>query len=134
MEINWLAVVPAIVVGMAVASIWYGKLFLTLWWKLTGITPEESQQASRRNMVQLLIANSVTAIGLTAAIGTTTAATDNDTIWQALLVGLVACLTLSATTLLQHNAFELKPPKLTLLNTTYQLTLFLTMSLTIGIL
>ncbi|MFC0622855.1 DUF1761 domain-containing protein [Kribbella deserti] len=134
MEINWLGIVLAIVAGMAVASIWYGKAFLATWWNLTGITPEQSKQASRRNMVQLLIANTVTAIGLAIAIETAFEAADNDSVWLALLVALVAWLTFSATTLLQHNAFELKPPKLTLLNTSYQLALFLAMSLPLALL
>lgn len=134
MEINWLGTVLAIVAGMAVASIWYGKAFLATWWKLTGITPEQSKEASRRNMVQLLIANSVTAVGLAVGIEVASAAADDDSVWLALLVGLVAWLTFSATTLLQHNAFELKPPKLTLLNSGYQLVLFLAMALVIGLL
>ncbi len=132
MEINWLAVVPAIVVGMAVARFWYGKFFLALWWKLTGIAPEDSKQASRRNLTQLLIANSVTAVGLAVGIGIASEATGNESVWLALLIALVASLTFSVTTLLQHNAFELKPPKLTFLNSTYQLVLFLAMALVIG--
>ena len=134
MEINWLGAVLAVVVGMAVAGVWYGKVFVTPWWQLTGITPEQSKKASRRNMVQLLIANSVTAVGLAVGIGIASAATNDDSVWMALLVGLVAWLTFSATTLLQHNAFELKPPKLTLINSSYQLVLFLAMALVIGLL
>lgn len=87
-----------------------------------------------RNMVQLLIANSVTAVGLAVGIGTASAATKDGSVWMALLVGLVAWSTFSATTLLQHNAFELKPPKLTLINGSYQLVLFLAMALVIGLL
>ena len=134
MEINWLGAVLAVVVGMAVAGVWYGKVFVTPWWPLTGITPEQSKKASRRNMVQLLIANSVTAVGLAGGIRIASAATNDDSVWMALLVGLVAWLTFSATTLLQHNAFELKPPKLTLINSSYQLVLFLAMALVIGLL
>ncbi|MGW0520946.1 DUF1761 domain-containing protein [Crossiella sp. NPDC003009] len=134
MEINWLATVLAIVVGMAVAGLWYSKIgFVFVWWKLTGLTPERSKKASKRNMTQLLIANSVTAVGLAAGIGITSAATGDKSVGLALLVGLVAWLTFSATTLLQHNAFELKPPKLTLINCAYQLVLFLAMSLVIGL-
>jgi hypothetical protein len=132
MDVNWLGTVLALVVGMVIAGVWYGKAFLALWWKLTGIAPEDSKKASRRNMVQLLIANSVTAIGLAVGIAATSAALDNDSLWLALLVGFVAWLTFSASTLLQHNAFELKPPKLTLLNSSYQLVLFLGMALVIG--
>jgi hypothetical protein len=135
MEINWLAVVLAFVVGMVVAGVWYGKVgFVATWGKLTGITPEQSKKASRRNMVQLLIANSVTAIGLAVGIRIASKAIGADSVWLALLVGLVAWLTFSATTLLQHNAFELKPPKLTLINSSYQLVLFLAMALVIGLL
>lgn len=135
MDINWLATVLALVVGMAVAGVWYGKIgFGLVWWKLTGITPEQSKKASRRNMVQLLIANGVTAVGLAAGIGIASAAIGDDSVWLALLVGLAAWLTFSATTLLQHNAFELKSPKLTLLNSGYQLVLFLGMALVIGVL
>lgn len=134
MEIDWLGAVLAVVAGMVVAGVWYGKVFVTPWWQLTGITPAQSRNASRRNMVQLLIANSVTAVGLAVGIGTASAATKDGSVWMALLVGLVAWLTFSATTLLQHNAFELKPPKLTLINGSYQLVLFLAMALVIGLL
>lgn len=134
MEINWLATALAIVAGMVVAGVWYGKAFVALWWRLTGITPEESKKASRRNMVQLLVANSVTAVGLAVGIGLASAAFDDDSVGLALLVGFVAWLAFSATTLLQHNAFELKPLRLTLLNSSYQLVLFLAMALVIGLL
>lgn len=135
MEINWLGTVLAIVVGMAVAGAWYGKIgFGLVWWKLTGITPEQSKKASKKNMVQLLVANGVTAVGLAVGIGIATAATKDDSVWLALRVGFVAWATFSATTLLQHNAFELKPTKLTLINSGYQLVLFLAMSLVIGLL
>ena len=40
----------------AVAAAWI------VWWRLTGITQEQSKRASRRNVVQLLIANRQTAI------------------------------------------------------------------------
>ncbi|MDF3341600.1 DUF1761 domain-containing protein [Mycolicibacterium septicum] len=52
----------------------------------------------------------------------------------ALVVGFAAWLTFSATTLFQRNALELKSPKLTVINTAYQLALFLAMSLVIGLL
>lgn len=133
MQINWLGVVLALVAGMVVAGVWYGKLFVAIWWNLTGITPEQSKAASRRNMIQLLIANAVTAIGLAAGVAVTASATGIHSVWLALVVGFAAWLTFSATTLLQHNAFELKPPKLTVINTAYQLVLFLAMSFVIGL-
>ncbi|AWG65097.1 DUF1761 domain-containing protein [Mycobacteroides abscessus] len=133
MELDWLAVVMATVVVMAVAGAWYGKVFTTLWSTLTGVVAEDSKKASRRNMALLLVANAVTAVGLTVTIEVAWMAAGSDALWLALLVGFAAWLTFSATTLLQHNAFELKPVRLTLLNSAYQLVLFLGMALTIGL-
>lgn len=68
MELDWLAIVAATVVGMIVAGAWYGKAFTTLWSSLTEVAAADSQKASRRNMTQLLAANGMTAVGLTAGI------------------------------------------------------------------
>lgn len=133
MQINWLGVLLALVAGMIVVGVWYGKLFVATWWNLTGITPQQSRAARKRNMAQLLVANAVTVVGLAIAIEVATMATQGHSVWLALLVGAMAWLTFSATTLLQHNAFELKPPQLTIINSAYQLTLFLAMSLVIGL-
>jgi hypothetical protein len=135
MEINWLGVILAFAAGMVVAFSWYQDGFLgTQWKKLTNDSPERSKAAQIRNMIQLLIANGVTVIGLAFGIGIAEAATGGGSVWMALLVGFAVWLTFSATTLLQHNAFELKPAKLTAINIGYQLALFLTMSLVIGLL
>ena len=74
MELDWLAIVAATVVGMVVAGTWYGKAFTTLWSSLTGVAAADSQKASRRNMTQLLVANGMTAVGLTAGIKVTSMA------------------------------------------------------------
>lgn len=134
MQVNWLGVLIAIAVGMAVAGVWYGKIFATIWSKLTGVTPERSKASSKRNMTQLLLANTLTAAGLAIAVETTFTASGVQSVWLAILVGVVVWLAFSATTLLQHNAFELKPPRLTVINVAYQLALFLTMAFTIGLL
>lgn len=60
-------------------------------------------------------------------------AVGNGSVWLALLAGFAAWLAFSASTLIQHNAFELEPPRLTVLNSAYQLVLFLGMALTIGV-
>lgn len=134
MEINWLAAGLAFLAGMAVAFVWYQKGPLARAWKeLTGVTPERSRPARKRNMVQLVLAVALTAVGLTAGIAAVTDTLGDGSVGLALAVGLAAWLTLSATTLLQHNAFELKPAKLTAINAGYQLALFLAMSLVIGL-
>jgi hypothetical protein len=135
MEIGWLGVVLAVVAGMVVAFLWYQKgPIADAWETLTGVTPERSKPARARNMAQLLIAVILTAVGLALAIAVTTEAVGDDSVWIALLVGFAAWLAFSGSTLLQHNAFELKPAKLTIINTGYQLVLFLVMSLVLGLL
>ncbi|QLQ15441.1 MAG: DUF1761 domain-containing protein [Micropruina sp.] len=69
----------------------------------------------------------------TIAIGVGATAAGIRSVWLALLVGLGAWLAFSATTLLQHNAFEQKPRELTAINAGYQLALFLAMSLVLGL-
>jgi hypothetical protein len=135
MEINWLGAALAFVAGMVVAFIWYQKGFIAdAWERLTGVTPDRSRPARARNMTQLAIANLLTAVGLAAGISIASEATGAGSLGLALLVGFAAWLTFSASTLLQHNAFELKPARLTVINSSYQLALFLAMSVVIGLL
>lgn len=134
MDINWLGTLAAFVAGMVVAFFWYQKgYFADRWERLTGIGPERSRPVRTRNMVQLAIANAVTAVGITLAIAVTSRAVGDSGVGLSLLVGFVAWLTFSASTLLQHNAFEQKPAELTAINSGYQLALILAMSLTIGL-
>lgn len=134
MDISWLEVAAAFATGMTVAFLWYQKGFIAnAWERLTGVTPDRSRPARARNMTQLALANLATAVGLAAGISLASEATGDDSVGLALLVGAAAWLTLSASTLLQHNAFELKPARLTVINAGYQLALCLGMSLAIGL-
>ena len=134
-EINWLAVALATIIGLVLAGTWYGgATFGPAWRKLTGISEEDSQKAGNTPMVLVLVANIITAVVLTAAISISAAFFENNSVWFALLVGFVVWLAFSATTLATHNAFELKPSKLTAINNGYQLALFLGMALVIGLL
>lgn len=135
MEISWFEAALAFLAGMVVAFIWYQKgPIANAWERLTGVTPDRSRPVRARNMTQLALANLVTAVGLTVGISLASATTGNESAGTALLVGFAAWLTFSASTLLQHNAFELKPPMLTVINTSYQLAMFLAMSIVIGLL
>lgn len=134
-EINWLAVVLAIILGMIAAGTWYAKsTFGPAWRKLTGISEKDSQKACNTPMVLVLVANVITAVILAIIITISAAFFDNYSVWFALLVGFTLWLAFSATTLVTHNAFEQKAPKLTLINNGYQLVLLLSMALVIGLL
>lgn len=135
MGINWLGVILAVVAGMIVAFLWYqtGPI-ASAWEKLTGVTPERIKPVRARSMLQLFITVIIMALGLAVAIGLAAEATGSTSVWAALLVGLVMWVAFSASTLVQHNAFEMKPAKLTIINTGYQLVLFLVMALVLGLL
>lgn len=73
---------------------------------------------------QLALANAVAALGLGIAVPVTATATGAQGPLLGLVVGAFAGLTFSVTTLVQHNGFEKKSPRLTLINAGYQLVLF----------
>ncbi len=127
-EFNWLVIIIATVVGMGVAGIWYTKLFGNAWTKITGIT-----KGGKTAFALLWISNFATATGLNFLINNGKAYYKGDFIYFALFTGFVVWLAFSATTLIQHNAFEHKPAKLTLINIAYQLVLYTTMALVIGL-
>lgn len=84
-------------------------------------------------MFILLLTNLVAATALAGLIYISSHFFENYTVWFALLIGVATSLAFSATTLMAHNGFELKSKKLTLINCSYQLVLFLSMSFAIGL-
>jgi hypothetical protein len=134
--ISWLAVVVAIVVGMAVAWVWYSDwgLFGSTWRKLTGVTKEDSAKGGKAPFLILVVSIVVTAVALAAASAAASGFFGSDSVWLALAVGLTAWLGFSLSTLVQHNGFEQKPGQLTVINSAYQLVLFLGMAVSIGLL
>jgi len=134
-SISWPAVVVSTVVGMAIAGVWYGRWgFVGVWRELTGVTEEDSARVGKRPFAVLLVSILVTAVALAAGCAIVAGFFGSDPIWLDLAVGFATWLGFSLTTLAQHNAFEQKPARLTLLNSAYQLVLFLGMALAVGLL
>lgn len=136
LNVSWLAVVVAIAVGMAIAWVWYSDWGLVggTWRKLTGVTKEDSAKAGKRPFAILMASIVVTAIALAVASSVASGFFGSGSVWLALAVGLTAWLGFSLSTLAQHNGFEQKPAQLTMINSAYQLALFLGMSLAVGLL
>lgn len=132
-NINWLATLIALIASMVLAKTWFNdKVFGVAWRKATGITPADSKKAGKGPIVITLFANIVTVLAFAVLIYVSSVFFKDDSVWRALLVGFVAWLAFSATTLVTHNAFEQKPQRLTLINNGYQLVLFLVVALIIG--
>ncbi|WP_225535761.1 DUF1761 domain-containing protein [Tsukamurella tyrosinosolvens] len=136
MTISWLAVFAATVVGMVIAFIWYSDWGLVgeTWRKLTGVTKEVSAGAGKGPMVVLVVSVVLTAIGLAAIDSLAAGFFDSDSPWLGVAVGAAAWAGFSVSTLAQHNGFEMKPTRQTVINCAYQLVLFVGMGLTVGLL
>ena len=136
LSISWFAVAAAIVVGMVIAWVWYSDWGLVgaAWRKLTGVTKADSVRAGKGPFVILVGSIIVTALALALACAVAARFFGGGSPWIELVVGFVAWLGFSASTLAQHNGFEQKPARLTAINSAYQLVLFLGMSLVIGLL
>jgi len=51
-EINWLAILVATIIGAIVGSLWFGpKTFFPLWWKYMGKSPQEQPGGSNMGVV-----------------------------------------------------------------------------------
>lgn len=135
-HISWLGIIVAIVIGMAIAFVSYSDwgLLGRTWRRLTGVTPQDSAAGGKAPMVILLAAIIATAIVLAVAIAIAGSYFDDDSVWLAVVVAGVAWVGFSASTLAQHNGFELKPARLTVINTGYQLVMFVGMAIPIGLL
>ncbi|MDN5920692.1 MAG: hypothetical protein L0I76_37255, partial [Pseudonocardia sp.] len=88
-SIGWLAVVAAILVGMAIAWVWYSDWGLAggVWRKLTGVTKEDSIRAGKGPFVILVVSIIVTALALAGACFVVSAFFGSDSVWLALAVG-----------------------------------------------
>src|SRR3989338_3101979 len=53
--INYLAVITAAVVNMAIGFLWYGPAFGKTWVKLMGFTPEKLEEMKKKGMTMSLI-------------------------------------------------------------------------------
>lgn len=136
MTISWLAVLAATVVGFVIAFVWYSDWGLVggTWRKLTGVTKGISAGAGKGPMVIFVASLVLTAIGLAATESLAAGFFDADSPWLGAAVGGAAWLAFSVSTLAQHNGFEMKPTRLTVINCAYQLVLFVGMGLTVGLL
>lgn len=133
---SWLAVLVATAVGLAIAWVWYSDWGVVgdRWRRLTGVTPEDSARVGWRPFAVLVVCVAATALALALAYAAAGALLGGGSLWLAAGVGVVAWAGLSLSTLAQHNGFEQKPVRLTMINGAYQLVLFLGMALALGVL
>ena len=130
-SINYIAVVVAIVVNMALGAAWYSPLLFAKPWMAANDLTEESIReggSPTRGYIVALIASIVIAFAI-ALFGQ---ASGVDTAVEGLLLGLAAGLGFVATTFAANYIFESRPLKLYLINAGYPIVSFTLIGLLIG--
>lgn len=132
-QVNIWAVLLATVSSMVVGSIWYAKpVFGTVWGKLVKLDEKQMQKGAMKAMSQALIAGLITAYVLAHVTYLSNYFFGGSFMSNALTTAFWVWLGFAATTIVTHNAFEQKPPKLTLLAVGNQLVTLLVMGAIIG--
>jgi hypothetical protein len=134
-EVNWLAVLLAVVVAMLVGMVWYSKaVFGTIWMHLAGL----SEQKMRKNMLWPMVSavggSLLTAYVLAHVTYLAHSFFQNSFFMDAVMTAFWMALGFAATTLVIHNSFEQKPWKLTWLAVGNRLVTLLLMGVVIGLL
>jgi len=132
-EINWIAIVSAVVSSMIVGFIWYSRgVFGGVWMKLAGVEQADMKKGMFGAMLATAVASALTAYIL-AYMGYVLHAFLRDTFFMdTVTAAFWLALGISATTLVIHNSFEKKPWKLTALAVGNRLVTLIVMGMVIG--
>ncbi len=110
-NINWLAVLVAAILRLAVGSIWFSPIaFVKPWQALTGVTPESMQRGLVRAIVIDLVLSLIMAFVLYHAVMYATSMAPN--IWSGAAVGFLNWLGFVVATHLPLWAYENRSFKL----------------------
>ncbi len=119
-SINYPAVLAAVIINMALGSVWYGPLFGKQWMKLTGRT-KESMEKDKSDMPKVMggmaLLALVQALVLAAFVGYSGAVT----VLSGAIVGFWAWLGFVFVTAMQDVLFEKKNNNLAGINLAYNL-------------
>jgi hypothetical protein len=134
-EVNWLAVVLAMVSSMVVGSIWYAKpVFGKTWAKMVGLDDKKMQEGSMKAIGITVVVSLITAYVLAHVAFLANAYFANSFLQDSITTAFWVWLGFTAARFITHDAFEQRPPKLTLMNITHELVTFLVMGVIIGLL
>lgn len=134
-EINWLAVVLAVVGAMVVGMVWYSKsIFGTVWMHLAGLDEAKMKKHVIGPMVAAVVGSLLTAYVLAHVSYLSHAFFKNSFFMDAMNTAFWMALGFSVTTLVIHNSFEQKPWKLTWLAVGNRFVTLLVMGAIIGLL
>lgn len=136
-EVNYLAVVLAMVSSMVVGAIWYAKPVMgKTWSKLTGVDldSEKTRKKAPKAMAITVVVSLLTAFVLAhiTYLSYTFYGPDYSFLTAALSSAFWVWLGFIAARFITHDAFEQRPTKLTAMNVVHELVTLLVMALVIG--
>lgn len=133
-EVNIWAVLLATVSSMVVGSIWYAEaVFGKYWMKAVGHDAESMKSGSTAPIVVTVIVSFITAWVLAGAAAIAQNFYHGNFLTNTLLTTLILWAGFTAARFITHDAFDRRPPGLTVLNVAHELVTLLVMALIIGL-
>ena len=127
-DVNYLAVLVAAVVGFLIGAIWYSVLFGKAWTRLSGFTQADMEKAKKKGMAKSYLAMFIATIVMAYVLAHVVAFAQAATFADALMAGFWTWLGFIATVLLGTVLWEGKPVKLYLINVSHYLVVLLVMA------
>lgn len=116
-NINWVAVLVAILPSFVIGSVWYAPpVFGKYWMKASGLKQKDLEQA---NFAQSLVITTIMNFIMVAGLAVLMSALAFDTVLQGVMLGALVSLAFAATSRGVHTAFEYRPFGLVLLNSAH---------------
>lgn len=133
-EINYWAVLLAMISSMIVGSIWYTpKVFGTRWAKLANVDLSGSAKSAVWPIVTTLIVSFVTAWVLAGASAIAWHFYEGSFFVAAVVTAILLWAGFTAARFITHDAFEGRPTALTTMNIAHELVTLVIMALLIGV-
>jgi hypothetical protein len=133
-QVNWLAVVLAMVSSMVIGSIWYARpVFGNLWIKLAKIDMSKNKGPVWQPIVLSAVVSLITAYVLAHVSYLSNQFFGHSFLQDSLTTAFWLWLGFTAARFITHDAFESRPMALTALNIAHELVTILVMGLIIGL-
>lgn len=134
-QINYVAVLLAMLSSMVVGSVWYAQpVFGNVWAKLARIDMKKQSGSATRPIIVTMVVSLITAYILAHVTYLAHAFFNNSFMMDALTTAFWLWLGLVAARFITHDAFEGRPWKLTAINLGNEFVTLIVMGLVIGVL
>ena len=133
-QVNYMAVILAMLSSMVVGSIWYAQAaFGKTWAKLAKVDMSKAGENAFKPIAITAVVSLVTAYVLAHVSYLSNYYFQNSFMQDSLATAFWMWLGFTAARFITHDAFEGRPAKLTAINVTHELVTFLLMGLVIGL-